>query len=327
MKKFNRREFSTYVALAACAPAAHSQETWSPTRPLSLVVPFSAGGPTDAIARAIGDQLGRSLGQPVVVDNRPGAGGSIAYEHVLRAPPDGYTLGLIGSSMVANAALGPVPYDPIRSFTPVVQLLNLETLLVVHPSVPAQTVPELIDHLKRNPGRANFGSSGSGSLTHLQMEVFKALTGTHVVHIPYRGSSATVIDLVAGQVQVCFDTIATFGPHIKTGALRLLAVAMPQRNPAYSAVPTVAESDPRLKNFDLIAWTGIAGPAGLPAPVVARLHKEVDAALKDEGVLQRLQAAGAVPASAPPQVFAKRIADEVIRTNKLVRDLGLVKSS
>jgi tripartite-type tricarboxylate transporter receptor subunit TctC len=319
----NRRQFLALVGAAAGASAARGQSPWAPTRAVSLVVPFSPGGPTDAIARAVAEQLGKALGKPMVVENRPGAGGAIAYEHVSRAAPDGQTLGLIGSSMIANSALGILSLDPLRSFTPIVQLLNLEILLVVRPEVPATNVTELIAYLKANPGKLSYGSSGNGSLTHLQMEVFKALTGTHIVHIPYRGSAQTVQDLLGGQIQMSFDTVATFGPHIKSGALRLLAVAMPQRSSTFPNVPTVAQSDPRLREFDLIAWTGIAGPPGLPQPIVTRIYQETEKVLKEDSVVQRLQAAGAQPAPSAPDVFAQRMAHELGRTTQLIKTLNL----
>lgn len=326
MYGFSRRELLVGAAAAAAATFAAAQEQWTPNRPLTIVVPFSPGGPTDAIARALADRLGSALGQPVVVENRPGAGGAIAYERLMRSAPDGYTLGLMGSSMVANAALGPVPYDPVRSFTPIAQLFNLEILLVVRPEIPARTMPELIAHLKKNPGRVNYGSSGLGSLTNVQMEVLKALTGTHIVHIPYRGSSGTVQDLLGGQLQMAFDTIATFGPHIKSGSLRVIAVANPRRSAAFPTVPTVAESDPRLRDFDVTAWSGLGGPAGIPAPVVARLHREVENMLKEDAFIKRLEAAGAAPAPASTPAFAKRIADEQRRYAGMLQKLGLDKS-
>lgn len=322
LKHLNRRQ--ALALLGSAGPAiATAQESWAPSKPMALAVPFSPGGPTDAIARTLAERLGKLLGQPMVVENRPGAGGAIAYEHVARAAPDGHTFGIVGSSMIANAALGILPIDPLRSFTPVAQLLNLETLLVTRPEVPAQTVPELIAYLKRNPGRLNYGSSGNGSLTHLQMEVFKALTGTHIVHIPYRGSAGTVTDLLGGQIQMSFDTIATFGPHIKSGALRLLATAMPVRSQSFPATPTVAESDGLLRDFDVVVWTGFAGPANLPRQVVTRVYQELEKVLKEEAVLQRLQAAGAIAALAPPDAFTKRMVDESARMTQLIKRLNL----
>lgn len=320
-----RRDFIALAALAAAGASTHAQGSWAPTRPVVLVVPFSAGGPTDAIARATAERLGKSLGQPVVVENRPGAAGAIANDFVARAAPDGHTLGMIGSTMVSTAAFGQTSYHPVRSFTPIAQLLDLETILVVRADVPVRSVPELITYLKANPAKLNYGSSGNGSLTHFQMEAFKSLTGTHIVHIPYRGSSGTVQDLLGGQIQMTFDTVATLGPHIRSGALRLLAVAMPKRNPAHPGVPTVAESHPSLRDFSLMPWTGLAGPAGLPAPVVARIHHEVDALFKDDSFIQRLAAAGAAPAPATTQAFGSRISSELTRYTRMVQQLGLDK--
>ncbi|WP_326533635.1 Bug family tripartite tricarboxylate transporter substrate binding protein [Pseudorhodoferax sp.] len=321
----HRRGFVSLVAAAAAAaaPSLHAQDAWAPTRPVSLVVPFAPGGPTDAIARAVAERLGKALGQPMVVENRPGAGGAIAYEHVARAAPDGHTIGMLGSSMVANAALGILQLDPLRNFTPIAQLFNLEILLVVRPEVPANSVGELIRYLKAHPGRLNYGSSGNGSLTHLQMEVFKSLTGTSIVHIPYKGSSGTVQDLLAGQIQLSFDTVATFGPHIKSGALRLLAVAMPTRSSMFPDTPLLVDSDPLLKDFDLAVWAGLGGPAGLPKPIVARIHQEVGNALKDDALVQRLHAAGAAPAPSSTEAFVQRMGNESVKLTRLIRQINL----
>lgn len=318
-----RRSFLILAAATAGTALAQAPGEWAPTRPIALVVPFPPGGPTDAIARAVAEQMGKSLGHPVVVENRPGAGGAIAYDYVSRAAPDGYTIGMFGSSMVANAALGTLSLDPLRDFTPIAQLFNLETLLVVRPEIPANTVTELIAYLKANPGRLNYGSSGNGSLTHLQMEVFKALSGTSIVHIPYRGSSATVLDLLAGEIQMSFDTAATFGPHIKSGALKLLAVSVPTRSPMFPSVPTIIESDPSLRDFDLAVWAGLGGPAGLPETVVNRLHREAETALKNEGVIQRLNSAGASPAPTTAETFAKRMAAESVKLKEMITRLGI----
>jgi tripartite-type tricarboxylate transporter receptor subunit TctC len=319
----SRRTFLSLLAASAGAGVVHAQDNWSPSRPISLVVPFAAGGPTDAIARAVADRLGKSLGQPMVVENKPGAGGAIAYEYVSRAAPDGHTIGMLGSSMIANAALGILPIDPLRQITPIAQLFNLEILLVTRPEVPAKNVTELIDYLQANPGKLNYGSSGNGSLTHLQMEVFKALTGTRIVHIPYRGSSGTVQDLLGGQIQMSFDTVATFGPHIKSGALKLLAVAMPTRSTMFPNVPILVESDPRLKDFDLAVWSGLGGPAHMPPAIVGRLHREANAILKEDGVVARLNAAGASPSPASTEAFARRMASESTKLAALVKELKL----
>jgi tripartite-type tricarboxylate transporter receptor subunit TctC len=319
----HRRTLLSFIAAAGAAPALHAQDGWAPTRPISLVVPFAPGGPTDAIARAVAERLGKGLGQPMVVENKPGAGGAIAYEYVSRATPDGHTIGMLGSSMIANAALGILPLDPLRNFTPIAQLFNLEILLVVRPEVPANTVPELIRYLKANPGRLNYGSSGNGSLTHLQMEVFKALTGTSIVHIPYKGSAGTLQDLLAGQIQLSFDTVATFGPHIKSGALKLLAVAMPTKSTMFPNVPILVESDPSLRDFDLAVWSGLGGPAGLPAPIVTRIHQEVGRLLAEDAVVQRLHAAGAAPAPTSTAAFVQRMTSESGKLGKLIRQLNL----
>ncbi|KQP18778.1 tripartite tricarboxylate transporter substrate binding protein [Pseudorhodoferax sp. Leaf265] len=318
-----RRTFVAFAAASTAASAVLSQDAWAPTRPISLVVPFAPGGPTDAIARAVADRLGKALGQPMIVENKPGAGGAIAYEYVSRAAPDGHTIGMLGSSMIANAALGILPLDPLRNFTPIAQLFNLEILLVVRPELPVDNVSELIKYLKANPGRLNYGSSGNGSLTHLQMEVFKALTGTSIVHIPYKGSAGTVQDLLAGQIQLSFDTVATFGPHIKSGALKLLAVAMPTRSTMFPSVPILVESDPLLRDFDLAVWAGLGGPAGLQAPILARIHQEVGRILAEDALVQRLHAAGATPAPTTTEAFVKRMTNESVKLSKLIRQLNL----
>lgn len=319
----SRRNFLILGVAAAGTALAQPPAEWAPTRPITLVVPFPPGGPTDSIARAVADKMGKSLGQPVIVENRPGAGGAVAYDQVSRAAPDGHTICMIGASMVANAALGVLSLNPLRDFTPIAQLYNLETLLVVRPEIPANTVTELIAYLKANPGRLNYGSSGNGSLVHLQMEVFKALSGTFIVHVPYRGSSGTVLGLLGNEIQMSFDTAATFGPHIKSGALRLLAVAAPTRSIMYPAVPTVSESDPKLRDFNLTVWTGLGGPAGVSPAAVNRLNREAATALKNEDVIKVIRAAGASPAPITAEAFARRMADESVRLKEMISRLKI----
>lgn len=319
----NRRHALSLLAAAPLLPTtqAFANDAWSPSRPISLVVPFAAGGPTDGFARAIAEKLPPLLGQPVVIDNRPGAGGSLANTFVARAAPDGHTLLMAGSSMVTAAALAKTPYDPVTSYTPVVPLLTLEMLLVVNADLPVRTVAELVKYAKANPGKLSYGSTGTGAITHMQMEMFKSMTGTHILHIPYRGSAPALMDLLAGNIQVCFDSLITAGPYIKNGKLRALALAMPERSLVTPEIPTFREAG--LPDFEASAWTGLLGPAGMPRPIVDRIHQATVTALADPAVLRRVEAIGGRVTRSPTDVYAQRIATELPRWQKLVKDMGL----
>lgn len=293
-----------------------------PNRPMKIVVPFTPGGSSDVLARAIGQELARTLNQPVLIENVPGAGGALGAERVAKAPADGYTLlmGHVGT-LATNPALYPkLGYDPQRSFTPVAWVARVPNVLVVNAHVPARSLAELIALAKARPGSLAYGSGGNGSAAHTTMEYLKLRTGTSFLHIPYKGTAPSVNDLLAGQVQVLFTGIPALLPHIKSGRMRALAVSSPARLSVLPEVPTVTESRvPGTPGFEADQWYGLVAPAGTPAEVVALLNRQVNAALASEEVRTRLAAEGAEATPASPQVFAQLIASELPRWEKVIR--------
>jgi tripartite-type tricarboxylate transporter receptor subunit TctC len=319
------------ILLAACAltllaaSAAHAQPAF-PSRPLRIIVPFTPGGSSDVLARAIGVEIGKTLGQPVVIDNVPGAGGSLGAERAAKAAPDGYTLlmGHIGTLAVNPSLYPKLPYDPQKSFAPVAWVARVPNVLVVNVSVPARNLQELVSLAKAKPGSLAYGSGGNGSAAHTTMEYLKMQTGTSFLHIPYRGTAPSVNDLVAGQVQAGFTGIPALLPHIRSGKLRALAVSSPKRLALLPDVPTVAETGvPGTKGFEADQWYGLVAPAGTPADVVALLNQHVNKALASEEVRARLAAEGAEATPATPQVFAGLIAAEIPRWRKVVQGAAI----
>ncbi len=285
-------------ALLAAAPAtmlagaARAQDSW-PTRPVSIVVPFVAGGPSDIVARIIALRMGMTVGQPVVAENRPGANGEVAARAVARAAPDGHTL-LVGSIGVfaINAALRPnLGYDPVREFSPITLAVTTPNVLVVNAQrVPANTLPELIAWLKANAGKTSYSTSGVGSSDHLTMELFKQETGTDPTHVPYGGGAAAATDLIAGNVQLSFQNLGTVAAHIQGGRLKAIAITSRQRHPILPQVPTVIESG--IADFEVTSWQAAMAPANVPAPILTRLNAEATAALKHPESVQRLEQIG-----------------------------------
>jgi len=310
------------LVLAASALAAPAFAEAYPSRAIRMIVPFTPGGSSDVLGRAIADVLARALGQPVVIDNVPGAGGSVGGEKAARSPADGYTLfmGHIGT-LAVNPALYPrLPYDPVRSFTPVAWVARVPNVLVVNPSVPAKDLKELVALAKSQPGKLAYGSGGNGSAAHTTMEYFKLQTGTSFLHIPYKGTAPSVQDLLGGQVQVLFTGVPALLPQIKAGKMRALAVSSPKRLAVLPDVPTVAESGiPGTQGFEADQWYGLVAPAGTPADIVARLNQEVNKALALEEVRTRFANEGAEPTPATPQAFGQLIAREIPRWDKVVQ--------
>src|SRR4051812_11606775 len=293
-----------------------------PDKPVRFVVGFTPGGPSDILARAVGDKVGAQLGQPVVVENRPGAGGNIAAEAVAHSVPDGHTWLLGNNSILAtNQALYPrLNYDPVKDFAPVALVAIQPNILVVHPDVPARSVAELVSYARSHPGKLNYASSGSGAAAHLAAELFKAMTGVDMVHVPYKGAQPALTDVIAGQDQVMFATSASVLPYIKAGRLRALAVTTPQRSAALPALPTVSESG--VPGFEATTWHGVVVPAATPSAVVVQLNEELNRALKDPQLRQRLDALGAEVAGGSPQAFADYIGREIPKWAKVVKDSG-----
>ena len=320
-----RRTFSFAAAAALTVPATtRAQSAWPTAKPIRLVIPFPAGGATDIIGRTIGQKLSAALGQQVVIDNKPGAGGTIGADLVAKAPADGYTLLMATSS---THSIGPVlnprmPYDAVKDFTAVAHVANAPSVLVVGRSFPAQTAKELVDLLKRNPGRYNFGSSGIGTYPHLTAEMFKwRAGGLFVVHIPYRGTGLVITDLVAGQIAFLMDSIVSAQPHIGDGKVRPLAVSGLKRSATLPQVPTFAEVG--IPGMDFSNWFGMYAPPGTPADIVQRLNRELNAVVRSAEVVERLGRAGAEPAGGTPEQFLKTYRDEAENWKAVIARAGI----
>ena len=307
------------IALCLCASAV-AQEY--PTKPIRLIAPFAPGGPTDLFARLMGAKLGERLGQPVLVENRPGAGGSVGAEAAAKSAPDGYTLVLVSSSFAVNATLYPkLPYDALKDFAPVTLLASAPFLLVAHNSVPASSVRELIALAKASPGKLNYGSGGSGSGPHIVAELFKSEAGVDIVHVPYKGTGPLTAALVAGDVQLAFGNIFALVPQVKSGRLKALAVTGARRSSALPEVPTVAESG--LPGFEAAGVHGLLAPAGTPRRIIDRLNAECVAILRSPEVRAQLASDGAEPVAGTPEQYAAHLASEVQKWGKLIRERGI----
>ncbi|MFT8244996.1 Bug family tripartite tricarboxylate transporter substrate binding protein [Roseomonas sp. BN140053] len=309
------------AGLASAARPARAQE-W-PNRPLRLVVAFTPGGPSDVLARIIGQRVTQELGQTVVIENRPGAGGNVAAEVVAKSPPDGYTLLMANNSILAaNAFLyRSIPYDPIRDFVPVTLVGAQPNILVVNPAVPARSVPELIALAKAQPGTLNYASSGSGTAAHLAGELFRLRAGVEIVHVAYRGAAPALNDLIDGRVQMMFATSASVMNFIRERSLCALAVTATTRSPAVPDLPTVAEA--ALPGFDAATWHGIVMPAGVPEPLVNRLDQALATTLADRGVREKLDLLGVEEMRSTPARFATYIREEADRWGGVIRSAGL----
>ncbi|MBP7574241.1 MAG: tripartite tricarboxylate transporter substrate binding protein [Rhodoferax sp.] len=296
-----------------------------PVKPIRLVVPFTPGGSTDILARAIGLELTKAWGQPVVIENVPGAGGSIGADKVAKAPADGYTLlmGHIGT-LAVNPSLYPnLPYDPVKNFAPVAWVARVPNVLVVHPSVKATTVQELVALAKSKPGQLNYGSGGNGSAANLATEYFKMQTGTSLLHIPYRGTAPAVTDLVGGQIQVLFTGAPAVMGQIKSGQVRALAVSSPKRMDALPDLPTVADAG--YKDFEADQWYGVVAPTGTPKDIVAKLNSQINQSLNSAELKTRLNNEGAVATPNTPEVFGSLIQSEIARWKPVIQS-GRVKA-
>ena len=309
-----RRSLLLTGAALALTPLAHAQAG----QPLRLVVPFTPGGSTDILARALAPKLAAALGQNVVVDNKPGAGGSLGAADVARAAPDGNTLlmGHIGT-LAVNVSLYPkLPYDPVKSFAAVGWVARVPNVLVVNATSGLQTLKDLVSRAKANPGKLTYSSGGNGSAAHISFEYFKQRAGIFMSHIPYRGTAPSVTELISGQVDATITGTPAVLPHIRSGRLRALAVSSPSRIAALPEVPTVAESG--YPGFEADQWYGIVAPVGTPPAVVTRLNAEINKALALPEVAQQLAAEGAVPVPGPPQAFAALIAREIPRWREVI---------
>jgi tripartite-type tricarboxylate transporter receptor subunit TctC len=321
--KLPRRTFLHLTAGAAALPAVSSL-AWGqtyPTRPVRIIVGAAAGGSTDILARLMGQWLSERLGQPFIIENRPGAGNSIGTEAVVRAPADGYTLLLCGVFDATNATFyDKLNYNFIRDIAPVASVVRDAYVMVVHPSVRAKTLPEFIAYAKANPGRVNMASAGTGASSHIAGELFNMMAGVDMVHVPYRGGGPALTDLIAGQVQVMFvSTIASIG-YIKAGRLRTLAVTTATRWDGLPDVPTVGEFVP---GYEASYWAGIGAPKATPAEIVEKLNKEINAGLADPKIKARLAELGSTALAGSPADFSKLIADETEKWGKVVNFAGV----
>ena len=317
-----RRRFLRLVAGTAALPAvahiAHAQDY--PTRPVRLVVGFAAGGTQDVIARLLGQWLAGPLGQQIVIENRPGASSNVAAEAVIRSPPDGYTLFMVGPNNAINASLyDKLTFDFVRDTAPVAGVLRVPNVMEVHPSVPAKTVPEFIAYARANAGKINMVSGGVGTSVHVSGELFKMMTGVNMIHVPYRGAGPALTDLVAGQVQVMFDNLPSSIEHIRAGRLRALAVTTATRSDALPGIPTVGEFVP---GYEASAFFGIAAPRATPPEIVVRLNRAINAVLADPQAKARLADLGGSTLAGSPAEFGKLIADETAKWAKVVKFAG-----
>ncbi len=310
------------AAMLSMAADAPSQAPSYPDKPIRIVVPFAVGGIADTFGREIGRKLTESWGQPVLIDNRTGAGGDIGADIVAKAPPDGYTLviGNIGTHAVNVSLLPTMPFDPIKDFTPIVHLLDAEGLLVVNPSIKAATVPDLIALARSQPGKLSYGSGGIGTTSHLAGELFKSMTKVDIVHVPYKGNVPAITDLLGGQTSMAFATMPTVLPHVRAGKLRALAVLGTVRSPALPDVPTIAESVP---GFEVSNWIGLFGPAGLPPAIVARLNAEVQKIMRSPEIRKRLENEGAKFVPMTPGQFAAFQKAELAKWAKTIKEANI----
>lgn len=317
-------QMAAFSALAAAsiwsAPAALAQDY--PTKPITMIVPFSAGGTTDILARLIGQSIGKELGQSVVIDNRAGAGGNIGAQAAARARADGYTLfmGTVGTHAINETLYQTLPFDPVKDFQPLSRVAYLPNVLVANPEQPFKTVPELIAYAKANPAAVNFGSSGSGSSIHLSGELFKQLAEVDMQHIPYRGSAPAVADLLGNQVGIMFDNMPSVIGHIRAGKLVPIAVTTAERSPALPQVPTIAEAG--LPGYESTPWFGLYVTAGTPEPIVQKLHAAITKGLNDPAIVEKFAEQGATAYSETPEAFAAFMADETQKWADVVKASG-----
>lgn len=303
--------------VAAAAPAL-AQSAY-PTKPIRLVVPFPPAGATDILSRELARQLSDRLKQQVVVDNRPGAGGALGSDIVAKSAPDGYTIQMATSSTHSiGPSLNPkIPYNAQADFTPIAHVANSANVLLIAPNVKASSVAELVALLKAKPGQYNYGSSGNGTIVHLTGELFKSMTGTYVVHIPYRGTALVIPDMVSGQIHMMFDNVASAMPHLKDGRVKALAVTSLQKSTLLPELPTVAATVP---GFESATWFGVFGPKGLPVEVTQRLNTEINAVLKSPEFIERLKTLGYDAAGGTPQQFAQVVAADTAKWARLIRE-------
>jgi tripartite-type tricarboxylate transporter receptor subunit TctC len=318
-----RRRFLRLAGAVAALPVAARRAIAQayPTRPVRWIVGYPAGGATDTVMRIVGNSLAERLGQPVVIENRPGAATNLAAQAVVAAPPDGYTLLFAATTNAINATLyETLPFSFLRDIAPVSGLVEMPLVLVANPSIPPKTVAEFIAHAKANPGTINVASFGTGTISHLAIELFKTMTGVSVVHVPYRGGAPMVTDLLGGRVQAAVDALPNALPHIQRGALRALAVMPVKRADALPDVPTVGET---VAGYDVSTWTGVGAPAGTPPEIIDKLNREINAALANASVKARLADIGATPIFYTPAEFGALVAAETRKWAQVIKSASV----
>jgi len=307
------------LALALAAGSGLAQQY--PDRPVRFIVPFAPGGGADVVARIVGERLAKQLGQPVVVENKPGAGATIGADFVAKSAPDGYTLlyGTPGPQIVNPYLMKKLPYDPMRDFAPISRLVVIPNILVVHPGVPAKSVKELIELARAQPGKIYFGSAGIGASSHLSGELFKFSAGIQISHVPYKGTGAALQDLLAGNIQMAIDSVTVYLPYLKSGALRALAVSTLERSPLLPELPRIADT---LPGFDAYAMNYVTARAGTPRPIIERLNRDINAVLRMPDMRDRLLALGATPTGSTPEELEQVIRSESEKWKKIIEISG-----
>jgi tripartite-type tricarboxylate transporter receptor subunit TctC len=324
MTAVSRTRRTLMAALAAAGlfagAAAQAADAW-PSKPITLIVPFAAGGTTDILARIVGQKLGDALHRPVVVDNRAGAGGTLGANIAARAADDGYTFFLATiAHAIAPGLYKSLPYDFTKDLDPVGLVATTPNVLIVNPSVPARTVAELIAYIKAHPGQVNYGSAGPGSTEHLAGELFRSMTGTQITHVPYKGGAPMMADLMAGQIQMALETSPSASQHVRAGKVRALAVTSAKPSSAYPGVPTLAQAG--VKGYEMITWFALMAPHGTPAPIVERMHQELENALKQPDVLAKFEQQGVTAGDMNPTQLGAFIRTETTKWGKIVKESG-----
>ena len=318
-----RRAVLGAIALAATAtlPLGAAAQNY-PTKPITIVVPFAAGGTTDILARLVGQHLSTELGQPVVVENKAGAGGNIGAAFAAKAAADGHTLfmGTVGTHAINASLYKKLPYDPIKDFAPLTRVAMVPNLLVAHPSQPFKTVQEMIAYAKANPGKINFGSPGNGASPHLSGELFKSMTKVDMVHVPYKGSAPAVSDLLGGQISIMFDNLPSVIPHVRSGKLRAIAISTAKRSADLPDVPTIAEAG--VPGYEATSWFGMFAPAATPKPVLDKISAALGKVLANAEVKKKIDDQGGEPANETPAQFADFIQKESLKWGKVVKESG-----
>ena len=318
-----RRAVLGAIALAATAtlPLGAAAQNY-PTKPITIVVPFAAGGTTDILARLVGQHLSTELGQPVVVENKAGAGGNIGAAFAAKAAADGHTLfmGTVGTHAINASLYKKLPYDPIKDFAPLTRVAMVPNLLVAHPSQPFKTVQEMIAYAKANPGKINFGSPGNGASPHLSGELFKSMTKVDMVHVPYKGSAPAVSDLLGGQISIMFDNLPSVIPHVRGGKLRAIAISTAKRSADLPDVPTIAEAG--VPGYEATSWFGMFAPAATPKPVLDKISAALGKVLANAEVKKKIDDQGGEPANETPAQFADFIQKESLKWGKVVKESG-----